>query len=93
MLIFPSQSIFPQLAAPPLHTSVCGVVEVERLTRRLRGEEVEEVRGEEVREVEQSLYIYLYTHSGFLFQDRAEGARKVTWPRNWAAVKGRHHNS
>ncbi len=50
LLIFPSQSIFPQLAAPPLHTSVCGVLEVERLTRRLgvrrlRGEEVEEVEG------------------------------------------------
>ncbi len=36
LLIFPYRSIFPQLAAPPLHTSVCGVVEVERLTRRLR---------------------------------------------------------
>ena len=58
LLIFPYRSIFPQLAAPPLHTSVCGVVEVERLTRRLRGEEVEEVRGEEVREPEHSLYIY-----------------------------------
>ena len=56
LLIFPYRSIFPQLAAPPLHTSVCGVVEVERLTRRrLRGEEV-------VKELEHSLYIYYCLH-------------------------------